>query len=307
MLTCRWLEDRLEQYIDGTLSAEDRATAAAHVTSCPRCRDLTALAGGELDLTLQPPGGDDALTASILRSTSGDACDTALSRLCDQLDATIDAAGDELVGMHVQHCAGCREMARALTMLSETLPQMAEIRPDPDFVADVMRATARPATGLAGLLGSLRERVAALLVRPRFPMEAAYAGMIAIWLLAGTSISPLRGMPERALELARLNPIQMVEDVVEPASVGRKVWDSTGEPVLARARAVEPLWKTRLRDAVSASRSFGADFVGMFGAALSGDLDSGATYLKRMGTDIKSIWKGLTRPANEAGAPAQEA
>ncbi len=209
--------------------------------------------------------------------------------------------------MHLQHCTGCREMARTLAMLSQTLPEMAEIRPDPGFVADVVRATSRPATGLAGLLARMRGRIAALLARPRFPMEAAYAGMVVVWLLAGTSISPLRGLPGRALELTRVNPVQVVEDVVEPASVGKKVWDRTGEPVLAKARASEPIWRTRLRDAAGASRTLGTDCVGLLGAAVSGDLDSGATYLNRMGTDIKSIWKGLTRPANEAGAPAQEA
>jgi len=306
-MSCSRFEDRLERLIDGTLDARERDEAERHLESCPRCRDLLALAQGDLDLSVPPPGGEAALTAAILRSTSGSACGSAEQRLCDLTDGTLGAADATLVGMHLEHCAGCRALARTLAMLSEELPAMAEIRPDPDFVADVMRATAWPAPRSGGLLAALRERIAAVMARPRFPIEAAYAGMLIVWLMAGASFSPLRGMPERALELTRLNPIRVVEDVVEPASVGRKLWDAAGDPVLTRARASEPIWSTRIRDAAAASRSLGGNCVGMFGAAISGDLDAGTGYLKSMGTDLRMIWKGLSRPADEAGAPAQEA
>ena len=102
------------------------------------------------------------------------------------------------------------------------------------FTAAVLRRTT----------GSARERPSgriwsfweSLLQRPRVAWEGAYVGAFLVLLLFGTPLSPLRDVPSQALELARTNPMRVVEASVAPlpavgariAEYGDRAWKATG-------------------------------------------------------------------------------
>lgn len=158
----------------------------------------------------EPPGD---LTGAILRATSGPACGSARELVCDWVDGTLQEVDRELVAMHAAACPACAALAGVLRAMSADLPLLAERDPGPAFTASVLAATA------AGRRLPLTARLAAawqgLVQRPRFAWEGAYIGAFIMVLLFGGSTSPLAGIPQRALALASLNP---VEEIREPVS-----------------------------------------------------------------------------------------
>jgi hypothetical protein len=138
------------------------------------------------------------LTGRILDRTSGRACDRAADLLGARWDAT---AGDPdelvdagLLAAHLEHCAGCRDLAAALDRLQPLLPDLAERDPGPAFTAAVLAATSgrRAAASAAvtipgrGPLDRLADALRRAWERPRFALEAAWtAAALATVLLWG--------------------------------------------------------------------------------------------------------------------------
>jgi hypothetical protein len=133
------------------------------------------------------------------------------------------------------------------------------------------------------------------MARPRFTWEAAYMGALVVWLLFGAAFSPFHGVSERALELARVNPVSALGDTVQPASFGHQVWQATGERVLQKAETSTEQWSQSTRGLQEATGSLARDGAGMLGSAFRGDLSGSAVRLKDMGADLQTIWNELKR------------
>jgi len=71
--TCEQVEERLSEYLDHLLSAEDRAGFAAHAEGCPRCRPLVARMDALLAAVhrLEPVAEPPRLVYQILDRTLG--------------------------------------------------------------------------------------------------------------------------------------------------------------------------------------------------------------------------------------------
>ena len=152
--------------------------------------------------------------------------------------------------------------ARTFARLDRELPDMAEVRPDPTFVADVLAATsgAAPSDASATALQTtparptapiVRRRPAsprldrlataweALVRRPRLAFEGAYVGAVVLMLVVGTpawslSVSPAELLTE--IRADRVEPaVQSVNQRVEP--VVQSVSDYV-VPVVASGRSV---------------------------------------------------------------------
>lgn len=157
------LFERLERLLDETRCEE----LAAHATKCLRCGALEAL-----------------LTMPAEAAAAGS------SMIPDDFTATILALTSER-----------DPLQRALRQLDLDLPAMVSMVPDDEFVADVMTATVE--ADEQRFWYRAREFWQGLLQRPRFALEGAYLGGIAIFLLVGLPGSPLAGVPEQVLNELR--------------------------------------------------------------------------------------------------------
>ncbi len=202
-MNCERFFERLDDFVEGRLSAADARLVREHLETCPRCEKLAATFTEDTD---DEQTGDDLADAVMMR-TSGSPCRSAHDRLGDHVDGSLEPVDHELVASHVSHCRDCAELVRVTSRMQETLPLMAEMEPDANFVVDVLNVTSRQ----PGLVDRWAARVAetfrALLQRPRIAWEGAYVGTFVLVLLFGTPTSPLARVPQQALELAGVNPV----------------------------------------------------------------------------------------------------
>ncbi len=199
-MDCHTFENLLADYVSGKLAPAEYARAESHATECISCRCLVEIAQGNLDL--MPEDGKKDLTRLILARTSGGACARAQDLLCDFVDDLLPREDADLVSQHVDNCPACRHLAGVLSELKEILPRMAEVQPDEKFTEEVMRSTLglRPAPR-PGLRARLREWWLRAAQRPRFSLEAAYAGTLLMVLFLGNPFPSMQALSVRALDM----------------------------------------------------------------------------------------------------------
>ncbi len=180
-MNCLEFGDIIGALAAGKIPEPLRAAAEEHALSCPRCARLLALARGEE----QGTEADDALTAGILRRTSGAVCESIADRLCGWADGDLAGADEALVSEHLDHCAGCRALASTIRNLHVELPAMAEIEPDVRFTLDVLERTSRRRDERPSFVAALGGLWARLAQRPRIAQEIAYCAAIVIFTIGG--------------------------------------------------------------------------------------------------------------------------
>ena len=220
-MNCRRFLIGVEAFIGGTLSADDQVAADRHLAGCPRCLEMVAVIGTDLEfLSEEPPAG---LAESILKRTSGRPCDTALERIGNYVDAELGSVDRDLVKGHLDHCGECAGVAVVMTRLADDLPGFAELEPDAGFANAVMAKTVtrEPAGSQArepwwqGVLG-----------RSRVAWEAGYVGAIVLWLAFGASWAPLRATSERALIVVQENHVRNVVEAMRSTIGTDGAWTS---------------------------------------------------------------------------------
>lgn len=182
----------------------------------------------------------DAFVDGVLERTSGSACGRAQEQLDVLLDNRLAELDRQLVQTHLEHCQGCREVALALGWLGPLLPEMAEIDPGPGFLNGVLARTTggdrpplasdRPG-GLAGLMDRVGRWWEGQVLRPAFATQAAYVATVLIVLVTATPWSPLRGVPDRALDVMTSGPREA--PLIGPALGNLSGWIETGSADLA--------------------------------------------------------------------------
>ena len=274
-MNCRDLIARLDDLIASRLRPSERLEAEEHLLACGECRDLQALiAAGRNEREIEAPPG---LLDDVLARTSGNTCRSAHRLLCDHVDGALGPVDDELVRLHLDGCAGCAGMALTLARLTADLPALADLQPDDRFVIDVLARTTRRerfAIGGAARLAAAGRRLAAgwqsLMQRPRFAFEGAYLGVIILVLLFGIPTSPLAGVPQRALDLVRVNPIDELREAGEAAAPTIRI-------------TVRSRWKEKRTELAGAARDLAS------GVALR---SSGR--LEEWKSDLGTLWDRVT-------------
>jgi len=254
-MSCERIQDRLFEYVDGSLDAITHERVASHIESCADCAALAA----SLDRT-EPV--DEDLTRAVLCRTTRDACDQSAERIPDWIDGSLDAFDSELVAGHVSHCTDCEALAGVMRTMAIDLPSLAEDEPDPHFVDDVMTATAdrlpdwvnstlaafaevepdarffddvmaatvRKAPELSWAV-RLEEWFGGLVQRPRIAWEGAYILTVCLVLLVAFPGSPLAGVSKKALDLAQTDPNKIRQPLVAfeagLSSAANEAWFST--------------------------------------------------------------------------------
>lgn len=235
-MNCERFEDRLADYLDGRLSDIEERQAGEHLAQCNACAALLrtlrdTLAG--LPAAAAPDVTPDAsLTGAIVERTSGSPCERAQGFLVDLVDGALGSGDTLLVQSHLEHCSRCAALHGALQWLGHELPAMAEIDPGPAFTRAVVAHTAGQAAVTPQRVPAWREAAAAwwmrMVARPRFAWEAAYVALLVLVGLFGTSVSPFRGVPSRALAIVQLDPRAAVRTVYDGIGAGgRHAWDAS--------------------------------------------------------------------------------
>ncbi len=264
-MSCERIQDRLFEYVDGSLDANTHDRVASHIESCADCAALAANLG-------QTEPGDEDLTRAVLRRTTRDACEQSAERIPDWVDGSLDALDSELVAGHVSHCADCEALTGVMRTMAVGLPSLAEVEPDSRFVDDVMAATAdrlpdwvdsalaafaevepdarffddvmaatvRKAPELSWA-ARLEEWFGGLVQRPRIAWEGAYILTVCLVLLVAFPGSPLAGVSKKALELAQTDPNKIQQPFIAfeagVSTAANEAWFSTRK--VARSLAVK--------------------------------------------------------------------
>jgi len=301
-VNCERLEDRLDDYLDGRLSDVERRAADEHLAGCTGCAGmvrtlreaLADLPASDVTAFPVPP----ALAASIVEHTSGSACERAQGLLVDFVDAALGADDASLVRTHVEHCARCSALRRALVWLEKELPELATMDPGPAFTREVVLATVkapgaprRPAWHEA-FTGVWRRLVA----RPRFAWEAAYVGLLILVALFGTSISPFRAVPSRALAVVQLDPRILVRTAYDDIGmIGARLWDvSAGRLAMAARDQASDVADHHpgMHEAYGSWRVHCGDLRQSMGDR---NFASASLAMNNMGDDLHALWTSWAR------------
>ncbi len=219
-MNCSDIEDTLDKFQQGLLSAEERQAFDAHLETCLSCRGLMKAVSGSLDIPPLPVPQD--LTGSILERTSGRACGRARELLCDYSDGALDSSYAEIISLHLEHCSECTALAQSLAELNEMLPQMGEIDPGMGFTFRVLRATSRrPRESRPSISVRLKQWWLRLIQRPRFSWEAAYLGTVILVSLMGNPLNTFNDLSQRIADVHKSNRSFSLVSVALPGSLVR--------------------------------------------------------------------------------------
>jgi len=279
-MDCRTFIERLDDLISGTLRPSERRAAEAHRAACAECRDLgnlLAASPGEGGAAA-PPG----FLGGVLERTSGGSCRSAHRRLCDHVDGVLDAVDDELLRPHLNDCPECAGLALSLVRMKIDLPALAELQPDGRFLADVLARTTARERFTPGWAARLAEGWQRLLQRPRFAFEGAYLGSIILVMLFGSPTSPLAGVPQRALDLVRSNPVAGLRTAGEEVAPWIHI-------------TVPPQWKEKGAELAGRTRELADDVA-----------RRSSGRLEELEQDLGTLWERLTseRATNDTNGTA---
>jgi len=232
-MRCAPIQDRLFEYVDGSLDAATRERVASHLESCTECAALAT----SLERADTP---DEDLTRAVLSRTTRDACEQSAERIPGWIDGSVAALDADLVAGHVAHCTDCAALANVMRTMAVDLPSLAEAEPDAHFVDDVMAATAYKTPALSWG-ARIEEWVVGLMQRPRIAWEGAYVATVFLVLLMGFPGSPLATVSQKALELAQTDPHKIEQPFIEFEAglntAANEAWFSTRK--VARTIAVK--------------------------------------------------------------------
>lgn len=200
-MNCHDFEIRLERLLDGAIDAAEKTDCLLHAEQCQTCGEmLKAVSGLEPAIATEEK---ESFVESILERTTGAVCRQAEEKLPAYLDHELRAIDRELLQGHLNGCAPCRKLVTTLGMLSSELPRLAEAPVDERFTVQVLAATLPARTRW---LRWWSRHWADWIQRPRFAMEAAYAGLLVVMLVLGAFSTPLAALPEKGLQIMQPDP-----------------------------------------------------------------------------------------------------
>lgn len=293
-MDCAGFLERLDAFLDGSLSANERKAAGAHLNMCPRCREvMSAMPTDWRFLGVESPPD---LAESILERTSGRVCHRALTLLTGYVDGDLGPLDHDLVQSHVDHCPECAAIALALITLPTDIAAFAEARPVSGFVEDVVAATASRRSPWSEAWSRWLQP---LLGRSRLAWEAGYVGAVVLWALFGAAWAPLRAAPAQVLVVVQQNPVR--ELVIRLGESG--VWDASGGRVVTSIRALGADVSDRSMPIQEVATVLKERLVELRNAAV--DLDAAQMYevMKQLRRDLGRMWGQFWSASAMSGQP----
>ncbi len=287
-IDCRACRERLQGWLDGTLSAAERRSTQSHLDDCSDCGELSTLMRLDLPGDIAAPD----LAAGVLAATSGSACVRAREILCGYVDGTLETVTTNLLARHLDDCDECPALARALLVLQQDLPSMATIDPGREFFEHVLAATSARRRPWAELGERLARSWAGLLQRPRIAWETGYVGAMGLWLVLSVSGAPFVASPP---ELRSFDgPTKLVDQVTSRVSVfSREAWTTTAD----RSQGAWHGIKSGLSDGYRSTAAT-TEELQLHGARLGqAAVKQGGERLNAIQDELSNLWHRLaTRP-----------
>ncbi len=229
-MNCAAFARVLADFLEGNLSPNDRSTVEAHVRRCDSCRKLLEVVEGRVGLLPLESAGE--LANSIIGRTSGSACPRVVDCLGDFVDGELDQISSQLVGHHLEFCNACRSLADELMALKDELPEFAEIEPGRQFTSAVIGATSARHPFRPRLQTRFMAWFNRMAQRPRFSLEAAYLGTLALALIFVNPVAPLGDVAMK--KLASTSMVSTARAAV--AQVLPSEWVGSQSPTILKAR-----------------------------------------------------------------------
>lgn len=162
---------------------------------------------------------DERFVQDVLARTSGSPCEKAHTMLPELVDGELESMDRQLVQAHLEHCTGCRSLAVTLGWVGPELHGLAEIDPGPAFTDSVLARTSRKPemvlrndtapSGLAGVMDRVGRWWEKQILKPDFPVQAAYAATVILVLLFAVPWSPFKEVPGKALAVVQARPAEV--------------------------------------------------------------------------------------------------
>jgi hypothetical protein len=225
-MDCSHFAEILADLQEGTLSPREQSAARAHLAECSACRRFQEIAGGDIDIL--PQDGHDALARSILDRTSGSVCARVEPSLWDFIEGELSTEDSHLLSLHLENCHECRSLAEDLVMIQPELPAMAEIDPGESFTQQVVSSTRRLRPYRPALSAGFRAWWDRMVQRPRFSLEAAYVGALALFLIFSI---PFLSLPSISFDRISSAAVQPSAAFITSTWTGMTTWasDQLGE------------------------------------------------------------------------------
>ncbi len=317
-MNCERFEDRLTDYLEHQLSDVEQRAAESHLAGCAQCAALVGALHEALgvlpaaDAEARTQAAPRELAGAILERTSGSGCERAVGLLPEFVDHALEPLLAELVQSHVEHCERCTALHGALVVLTLELPQMAALDPGAEFTRAVVEATSGARqTAEPGWRDTVETWWRRMVVRPRFAWEAAYVALLLIVALCGTSASPFRNVPARALALVQVDPRAAARDAGAQlralhsgvGALGQRAWDETAGRVAGGGRDQASSFADHHPGMHEAYGSFQIHW-GVLQQSLGDHNFAGTTLaLHGIGSDVRALWSSWTGVETSNPAP----
>ena len=215
-MLCAEFEDRLTDYLEGALPADEGRACAEHALRCPVCHDLLSEVKHTVracrTTTAPPPSA--GLEARILRQTAPETamtCEEFEKYLTDYLDGFLPATLYHRWERHAALCARCTELpGEVVRSIGACYSYINEERPVPEGLHErILQATLGTADAKdvrAPLGARLAARLRQWLDMVVSPQLATVATMVLVAVLVGTNTisddGTIGGMYRTSLRLA---------------------------------------------------------------------------------------------------------
>lgn len=216
MMFCAEFEDRLTDYLDGSLDAETNRAFAEHALRCPVCHELLSEVKNTLQMvrTAERPVPSAELEARILLQTVPEmamSCEEFEEYLTDYLDGFLPASLYHRWERHAALCEGCTELpGQVVRAIGACYTYINEERPLPAGLHEKILQATLGTTDAEEVRAPLAARVAARLrlwLDPIVsPQLATVATMLLVCVLVLTSTvsadGSISGMYRAGIKLA---------------------------------------------------------------------------------------------------------
>ncbi len=169
MMLCAEFEDRLTDYLDGSLEAETNRAFAEHAMRCPVCHELLSEVKNTLQMfrTAERPVPSAELEARILLQTVPEmamACDEFEEYLTDYLDGFLPASLYHRWERHAALCERCTELpGQVVRAIGACYTYINEERPVPAGLHEKILQATLGTTDAEEVRAPLAARIAARL------------------------------------------------------------------------------------------------------------------------------------------------
>jgi hypothetical protein len=276
---CDRLHELIDEYLTGSLGAEECSAIDAHLEDCAECQSVVTV----LRASEGQPVSDDLVVRPVLAATTGRTC----ARVQDLLAGDPEARPDQRAwaGEHVHGCAACTSVLRVLEELPGILPTFAAVDPGPDFTAEVLLATLPQSSLWSVFQTRMRDHFERWQRRPEFAQEFSFALTIALVLLTAVPGSPLRELPGQALSVIQLVAPGGASGEEEPVELAGTVGGQLRLGLRARGERLG-----------AGFDRLGTHVLGAGRGLVDGDLEMVGENAGQIGCDFQRLWTGVQKP-----------